>query len=244
MWKHYSVTLKLGTNTTQKPCLKSRRTSRFMQRDKRRKETADFYMEALKRLLLHLFVPADICLHLWNACALLWQRSRSLVRFFVRAPAFNRSGLHHINTVRKRRSAGSCGTDRAALGALAGLLAGDKKWEKKKRRGSSSKERGESKRKVRKHSCEEREGAAWEEEKKTKHPTKAPGVYFCEVTPTTVSYLRIIKPVTASGQVKGGWGALYNTEEFNTTGSGVEIKQKASQDGWHNRDITGAVRGR
>lgn len=44
---------------------------------------------------------AHVCLHLWNACALLWQRSWSLVHFFVGAPAFNRSGLCHINTARR-----------------------------------------------------------------------------------------------------------------------------------------------
>lgn len=66
-----------------------------------RKEAALFYMGTLNRLLQRLFVHAHICLHLWNACVLLWQPSQSLVLFFVSAPAFNRSGLCHINTVRK-----------------------------------------------------------------------------------------------------------------------------------------------
>lgn len=49
-----------------------------------------------------LFVHAHFCLHLWNACVLLWQPSQPLVLFFVRTPAFNRSGICHINTVRRQ----------------------------------------------------------------------------------------------------------------------------------------------
>lgn len=58
-------------------------------------------VDALKRFL-HSFVHAHICLHLWDACVLLWQHSWSLVPFFVRGPGFNRSGLSHINTVRRK----------------------------------------------------------------------------------------------------------------------------------------------
>lgn len=73
----------------------------------REKRNCVFYVEALERLLLHPFVDARICLHLWNACVFLWQRPRSLVLLFVRAPAFNSSGLCHINK-RERREELSC----------------------------------------------------------------------------------------------------------------------------------------
>lgn len=66
-----------------------------------RKEAALSMWKPWKDFYCAPFVHAHICLHLWNACVLLWQRSRSLVLFFVRAPAFNRSGLCHINTARR-----------------------------------------------------------------------------------------------------------------------------------------------
>lgn len=67
-----------------------------------------FSVQVLKRLVLRPFVHAHICLHLWNACALLWRPSRSLVPLFVRAPAFNRSGLCHINNSERREEIRAC----------------------------------------------------------------------------------------------------------------------------------------
>lgn len=62
-----------------------------------------FHTEGPEKICRTPFVRTHICLHLWDACVLLWQPSRPLVHLFVRAPAFNGSGLCHINTAADKR---------------------------------------------------------------------------------------------------------------------------------------------